>query len=216
MCCLQKSASFKNQNICRPMEIVLFCLPLIATLVSTDRLFCDRSDVTLSWLSSMSNICRTPNFRPSVDDLSGVKKPEKTDIKPVHRLKPLNYHVFLTLHDQSALIDLRPVLYRFGLQVKNTLWEGGVKSASFIWAPHFQQNPRVSQQLMHITDWLPTLYSAAGMYTHIWNYIFYCPKVRSIRLKGLRFYFQWLMHSVKNKIMRPSVLGNVTIHRHNV
>ncbi|XP_015374155.1 PREDICTED: arylsulfatase B-like [Diuraphis noxia] len=46
--------------------------------------------------------------------------------------------------------------------IKNTLWEGGVKSASFIWAPYFQENPRVSKQLMHITDWLPTLYSAAG------------------------------------------------------
>ncbi|KAE9524382.1 hypothetical protein AGLY_015219 [Aphis glycines] len=46
--------------------------------------------------------------------------------------------------------------------IKNTLWEGGVKSASFIWAPQFQENPRVSKQLMHITDWLPTLYSAAG------------------------------------------------------
>ncbi|KAL4103622.1 hypothetical protein QTP88_018981 [Uroleucon formosanum] len=46
--------------------------------------------------------------------------------------------------------------------IKNTLWEGGVKSASFIWAPSFQENPRVSKQLMHITDWLPTLYSAAG------------------------------------------------------
>ncbi|VVC38318.1 Alkaline-phosphatase-like, core domain,Alkaline phosphatase-like, alpha/beta/alpha,Sulfatase, N- [Cinara cedri] len=46
--------------------------------------------------------------------------------------------------------------------VKNTLWQGGVKSASLIWTPRFQQNPRVSQQLMHITDWLPTLYSAAG------------------------------------------------------
>lgn len=49
-------------------------------------------------------------------------------------------------------------------QIKNTLWQGGVKSASFIWAPHFQENPRVSKQLMHITDWLPTLYSAAGTY----------------------------------------------------
>lgn len=50
------------------------------------------------------------------------------------------------------------------LQIKNTLWQGGVKSASFIWTSHFQENPRVSKQLMHITDWLPTLYSAAGMY----------------------------------------------------
>nr|XP_018918144.1 PREDICTED: arylsulfatase B-like [Bemisia tabaci] len=45
--------------------------------------------------------------------------------------------------------------------VKNTLWNGGVRSASFIWSPRLQQSPRVCNQLMHITDWLPTLISAA-------------------------------------------------------
>lgn len=49
-----------------------------------------------------------------------------------------------------------------GSQTKNTLWQGGVKSASFIWSSRLQQNRRVSKQLMHVTDWLPTLYSAAG------------------------------------------------------
>ncbi|XP_077553655.1 arylsulfatase B-like [Haemaphysalis longicornis] len=45
---------------------------------------------------------------------------------------------------------------------KETLWEGGVRGAAFLWGPRLLPRRRVSQQLMHVTDWLPTLYSAAG------------------------------------------------------
>ncbi|XP_066993734.2 arylsulfatase B [Anabrus simplex] len=46
--------------------------------------------------------------------------------------------------------------------VKETLWEGGVRGVALLWSANLQNVPRVSNQLMHITDWLPTLYSAAG------------------------------------------------------
>lgn len=46
--------------------------------------------------------------------------------------------------------------------VKNTLWEGGVRGAGLIFSPLISKPMRVSKQMMHITDWLPTLYSAAG------------------------------------------------------
>lgn len=46
--------------------------------------------------------------------------------------------------------------------VKNTLWEGGVRGAGLIWSPRLQKMSRVSKQVMHIADWLPTLYHAAG------------------------------------------------------
>lgn len=47
--------------------------------------------------------------------------------------------------------------------VKNTLWEGGVRGAGFVWSSGLVQRPkRVSQQMMHIADWLPTLYAIAG------------------------------------------------------
>ncbi|XP_077558104.1 arylsulfatase B-like isoform X3 [Haemaphysalis longicornis] len=46
--------------------------------------------------------------------------------------------------------------------IKGTVWEGGVRAPAFIWSPRLQRSGTVSQQLMHITDWLPTLYSAAG------------------------------------------------------
>ncbi|KAG0418545.1 hypothetical protein HPB47_004781, partial [Ixodes persulcatus] len=45
---------------------------------------------------------------------------------------------------------------------KATLWEGGVRGAAFIWSPLLRRLSRISNQMMHITDWLPTLYSAAG------------------------------------------------------
>ncbi|KAK8762785.1 hypothetical protein V5799_025949 [Amblyomma americanum] len=45
---------------------------------------------------------------------------------------------------------------------KGSLWEGGTRAAAFVWSPLLARPRRVSTQLMHITDWLPTLYSVAG------------------------------------------------------
>ncbi|KAH6939114.1 hypothetical protein HPB50_015768 [Hyalomma asiaticum] len=46
--------------------------------------------------------------------------------------------------------------------IKGTLWEGGTRAAAFVWSSLLARRRRVSNMLMHITDWLPTLYSAAG------------------------------------------------------
>ncbi|KAJ8909740.1 hypothetical protein NQ315_013544, partial [Exocentrus adspersus] len=46
--------------------------------------------------------------------------------------------------------------------VKQTLFEGGIRATAFIYSPLLVQSGRVSNDLMHVTDWLPTLYSAAG------------------------------------------------------
>ncbi|KAJ2950343.1 hypothetical protein O0L34_g8574 [Tuta absoluta] len=46
--------------------------------------------------------------------------------------------------------------------VKNTLWEGGVRGAALLWSPLLDKRSRVSTQRVHLVDWLPTLYTAAG------------------------------------------------------
>ncbi|XP_015182415.1 PREDICTED: arylsulfatase B-like [Polistes dominula] len=46
--------------------------------------------------------------------------------------------------------------------LKFTTYEGGVRSASCIYSPLIKKPSTISNQLIHITDWLPTLYSAAG------------------------------------------------------
>ncbi|XP_042228154.1 arylsulfatase B-like [Homarus americanus] len=46
--------------------------------------------------------------------------------------------------------------------VKASVWEGGVRGAGLLWSPHIQNPGRVAHQMVHITDWLPTLISAAG------------------------------------------------------
>ncbi|XP_050425419.1 arylsulfatase B-like isoform X2 [Adelges cooleyi] len=45
---------------------------------------------------------------------------------------------------------------------KGTPWEGAVRTAAFVWSRLLSNRRRVSRGLMHITDWMPTLYRAAG------------------------------------------------------
>ncbi|CAH1798588.1 unnamed protein product [Owenia fusiformis] len=49
---------------------------------------------------------------------------------------------------------------------KAQLWEGGVRGTGFVWSPLFKKQGYVSEQLVHVTDWLPTILHAAGVDTH--------------------------------------------------
>ncbi|XP_014248842.1 arylsulfatase B-like [Cimex lectularius] len=49
--------------------------------------------------------------------------------------------------------------------IKNSAWEGGVRGVAAMWSPLLKKPQRVANQLMYITDWMPTLYSLAGLDT---------------------------------------------------
>lgn len=46
--------------------------------------------------------------------------------------------------------------------VKETLWEGGVRASGFLWSPLLKKTSYVSQHMIQVIDWLPTLLNAAG------------------------------------------------------
>lgn len=78
----------------------------------------------------------------------------------------LSNTVVVFLSDNGAP-TVAPAYFNWGSNyplrgVKQTLFEGGIRGTALIYSPLLVQSGRVSTDLMHITDWLPTLYSAAG------------------------------------------------------
>ncbi|XP_073999826.1 arylsulfatase B-like isoform X2 [Rhodnius prolixus] len=47
--------------------------------------------------------------------------------------------------------------------IKNSAWEGGNRGVAAVWSPLIKKPQRVANQLMYITDWMPTFYSLAGL-----------------------------------------------------
>lgn len=45
---------------------------------------------------------------------------------------------------------------------KGAVLDGGVRGVAAIWSPWLKKKHRIFENLFHITDWLPTLYTAAG------------------------------------------------------
>lgn len=46
--------------------------------------------------------------------------------------------------------------------MKNSAWEGATRNVAAIWSPLIKKPQRVANNYMHISDWLPTFFTAAG------------------------------------------------------
>ncbi|XP_048729623.1 arylsulfatase B-like [Ostrea edulis] len=79
--------------------------------------------------------------------------------------------------------------------VKATLWEGGVRGVGFVSSPLLKTKGYTSNQLIHVTDWLPTLYTAAGG--------------RAGDLKKLYGVDQWQVLQTNGKPVRDEMLHNI-------
>lgn len=62
----------------------------------------------------------------------------------------------------TIIFILISINYHKYFQIKNTIFEGGIRGAACIFSPLINKTSRISEELMHMSDWLPTLYSAAG------------------------------------------------------
>ena len=79
---------------------------------------------------------------------------------------------------------------------KHTLWEGGVRGVAFVHSPLLVDAKRVSNDVMHVSDWLPTLYHAAG------------GDLGDVKVK-LDGYNMWNMISLSKRSPRKEVLHNI-------
>ncbi|XP_034950888.1 arylsulfatase B-like isoform X2 [Chelonus insularis] len=79
--------------------------------------------------------------------------------------------------------------------LKFTLYEGGVHGVACVYSPLIKYRQRVSENFIHITDWLPTLYSAAGGH--------------SADLGMIDGVDQWLTISRRKRSRRHSLLVNI-------
>ncbi|CAL1300040.1 unnamed protein product [Larinioides sclopetarius] len=86
--------------------------------------------------------------------------------KALHQKDMLRNSIVLFVSDNGA--EVNPKLGGYGSNYplrgdKATPWEGGIRLPAIVWSPLLNlKKPRISQQLMHVTDWLPTFYRAAG------------------------------------------------------
>ncbi|GAB1600814.1 arylsulfatase J-like [Argonauta hians] len=82
--------------------------------------------------------------------------------------------------------------------MKNTLWEGGVRGVGFLHSPLLKKNSYISEQMVHVCDWLPTLYRAAGGN----------PADEPL-MKNIDGYDLWNMFSNNEKTVRTEILHNI-------
>uniref|UniRef100_A0A8D8LMK3 Arylsulfatase B n=1 Tax=Cacopsylla melanoneura TaxID=428564 RepID=A0A8D8LMK3_9HEMI len=78
--------------------------------------------------------------------------------------------------------------------MKATPWDGGMRGVAAIWSPWLKHTQKVSSELFHISDWLPTLCAAAGI------------EINDTSLDGVN---QWGTLTEGTKTQRSEILLNI-------
>ncbi|XP_076749580.1 arylsulfatase I [Xylocopa sonorina] len=86
-------------------------------------------------------------------------------VQALRRADMLKNSIIVFMSDNGA--PTMGMLQNFGSNyplrgLKSTLFEGGVRGVACIYSPLIKNPRRISNELIHIADWVPTLYSAAG------------------------------------------------------
>ncbi|CAL7948728.1 unnamed protein product [Xylocopa violacea] len=88
-----------------------------------------------------------------------------TIVQALRRADMLKNSIIVFMSDNGA--QTTGMLQNFGSNyplrgLKFTLFEGGVRGVACVYSPLIKYPRRISNQLFHMADWVPTLYSAAG------------------------------------------------------
>ncbi|XP_076645885.1 arylsulfatase B [Halictus rubicundus] len=86
-------------------------------------------------------------------------------VKALNDAKMLNNSIIVFMSDNGA--QTVGLLENYGSNyplrgLKFTLFEGGIRGTACVYSPLIKRSSRVADHLMHIVDWLPTFYTAAG------------------------------------------------------
>ncbi|XP_076234561.1 arylsulfatase B [Calliopsis andreniformis] len=86
-------------------------------------------------------------------------------VEALRKAKMLENSIIVFMSDNGA--QTTGMLANYGSNyplrgLKFTLFEGGVRGVACVFSPLIKMSSRISNQLFHVTDWLPTFYSAAG------------------------------------------------------